>query len=151
MAGVADYPRNQAELERRFGQEVTCRAFLAGLRWPGGFVCPTCLRRAGWETGRGLWMCHGCGRQTSVTAGTIFHRTHINLTTWFRAAWWVTSQKNGASAVGLQRALGIGNYQCVNGGLDPRKSGGLARAWMSSAWVGTTASGRRQGIQPQEP
>ena len=56
-------------------------------------------------------MCRACGRQSSVTAGTIFHGTRIPLTTWFRAAWWVTSQKNGASAVGLQRALGIGSYQ----------------------------------------
>jgi hypothetical protein len=31
--------------------------------------------------------------------------------TWFRAMWWLTSQKNGASALGLKRVLGFGSYQ----------------------------------------
>lgn len=56
-------------------------------------------------------MCDACGRQTSVTAGTIFHDTRLPLATWFRAIWWVVSQKNGASALGLQRVLGLGSYR----------------------------------------
>jgi transposase-like protein len=64
-----------------------------------------------WETHRGLWMCRTCARQTSVTAGTIFQDTHLPLTTWFRAIWWVTSQKTGASALGVQRVLGLGSYR----------------------------------------
>ena len=56
-------------------------------------------------------MCAGCGRKTSVTAGTIFHRSHTPLSTWFAAAWFVTSQKTGVSALGLQRALGFGSYE----------------------------------------
>ena len=56
-------------------------------------------------------MCRHCGRKTSVTAGTIFHRTRTPLTTWFAAVWFVTSQKNGVSAQGLQRALGFGSYE----------------------------------------
>jgi transposase-like protein len=56
-------------------------------------------------------MCAGCGRKTSVTAGTIFEGTRTPLQTWFTAAWWVTSQKQGISAMGLQRALGLGSYQ----------------------------------------
>jgi hypothetical protein len=54
-------------------------------------------------------MCGGCGRKTSATAGTIFHRSHSPLTTWFAAVWFVTSQKNGVSALGLQRVLGFGS------------------------------------------
>ena len=60
---------------------------------------------------RGLWECAGCGRQTSVTAGTIFQDTRTPLPVWFRAMWWVTSQKNGASALGLQRVLGLKSYE----------------------------------------
>jgi transposase-like protein len=56
-------------------------------------------------------MCAGCGHQTSVTAGTIFQDTRTSLVTWFRAVWWVVSQKNGASALGLQRVLGLGSYR----------------------------------------
>ena len=56
-------------------------------------------------------MCRACARQTSVTAGTIFHRTRTPLSTWFAAIWFVTSQKNGVSAQGLQRVLGFGSYE----------------------------------------
>ena len=56
-------------------------------------------------------MCTACGHQASVMAGTIFAGTHTPLTLWFRAIWWVVSQKNGASALGLQRVLGLGSYR----------------------------------------
>ena len=52
-----------------------------------------------------------CGRQTSVTSGTIFRRTRTPLPTWFAAAWLMSGQKQGISALGLQRALGLGSYQ----------------------------------------
>lgn len=55
--------------------------------------------------------CRSCSHQTSVTAGTLFHRTRMPLRTWFEAIWWVTAQKNGASALGLQRILGLGSYE----------------------------------------
>ena len=60
--------------------------------------------------GRGLFLCRKCKRQTSITAGTLFHRTHKPLRTWFLAIWFVTSQKNGVSALGLKRVLGLGSY-----------------------------------------
>ena len=61
--------------------------------------------------GAGLRHCRGCGRQTSVTAGTLFADTHLPLRLWFEALWHVTSQKGGASALGLQRVLGLGSYR----------------------------------------
>jgi transposase-like protein len=57
-----------------------------------------------------LFECAGCGRQTSVTAGTIFQDTRQPLTLWFRAMWWVATQKTGASALQLQQVLGLGSY-----------------------------------------
>ncbi len=60
---------------------------------------------------RELWLCSQCRRQISVTAGTIFQDRHLPLPTWFRALWYVTSQKNGTSALGVQRVLGIGSYE----------------------------------------
>jgi len=56
-------------------------------------------------------MCAGCGLKTSATAGTIFHRSHTPLSTWFAAVWFVTSQKNGVSAKGLHDVLGFGSYE----------------------------------------
>ena len=60
---------------------------------------------------RGLWLCQGCRHQVSVTAGTVFQDSHVPLSTWFRAMWHVTSQKHGASVLGLQRVLGLGSYK----------------------------------------
>ena len=93
---MEDYPRTLQELESLFASEEACRDYLARLRWPHGFVCPTCEGTQEWCTGRGLWMCGSCGHQTSVTAGTLFQDTRTSLVTWFRAVWWVVSQKNGA-------------------------------------------------------
>ena len=59
---------------------------------------------------RGLFWCQQCDHQTSVTAGTLFHDTHKPLRLWFEAIWYVTNQKSGVSALGLQRVLGLGSY-----------------------------------------
>lgn len=107
---MLDSPATLVELERRFSTEAACLSALEELRWGGGFVCPRCRGSASWATARGLRVCRGCGRQTSVIAGTIFQGTRSRLVLWFRALWWVTSQKNGASALGLQRVLGLGSY-----------------------------------------
>lgn len=109
---LEEYPRDLMELEANFATEEACRAYLARLRWPSGFRCPRCGSEKAWPV-RGLWECAGCGCQTSVTAGTIFQDTRIPLPVWFRAMWWVTTQKNGASALGLQRVLGLKKYKAA--------------------------------------
>lgn len=109
--GGVDYPRTYQELLEWFPDNDACLDFLAQLRWPNGFVCPVCNGSSCWLTGAGLWMCQTCSRRTSVTAGTIFHRTRTPLSSWFAAIWFLTSQKNGISAQGLQRVLGFGSYE----------------------------------------
>lgn len=59
----------------------------------------------------GLIRCVACRRKTSVTAGTLFEGTRKPLRLWFQAMWYVTSQKFGGNALGLQRVLGLGSYQ----------------------------------------
>ena len=105
------YPKNLAELECEYATEEACVRYLFQLRWPDGFVCPRCGGRKAWTTKRALFTCAQCQYQLSVKAGTIFEGSRSSLTTWFRAIWWVTSQKNGASAKGLQRVLGLGSYR----------------------------------------
>src|SRR5271165_3041463 len=99
------------ELEARFSTEAACREYLAQLRWPEGFLCPHCGGGKAWPVRGVLLECSACGAQTSVTAGTIFQDTRTPLPVWFRAMWWVTTQKNGASALGLQRVLGLKSYE----------------------------------------
>ena len=109
--GGVDYPRTYQEFREWFPDDDACRDYLALLRWPDGFSCPRCGGGGFWRTGRGLRMCPECGLKTSVTAGTIFHRSHTPLSTWFAAVWLVTSSKNGISAQGLQDNLGFGSYE----------------------------------------
>ena len=105
-----DYPRTLLELEQRLGDEAKCRDYLFALRWPQDFICPVC-GAGGLAIRRDLWRCVRCGRETSIVAGTIFQDSKLPLVVWFRAMWQVTSQKNGVSALGLQRVLGLGNYK----------------------------------------
>ena len=106
-----DYPRTLLDLEQRFWTEAACAQYLAGRRWPDGFRGPGCAGTQAWRTARGLWICRACAGHTSVPAGTIFADSHLPLRLWFRAIWQVVTQKDGASALGLQRVLGLGSYR----------------------------------------
>jgi transposase-like protein len=108
---MEDYPSNLAEFERRFATEEVCRDYLVQLRWPDGFRCPRCECGKFWPQRVILLHCAACDYQSSAIAGTIFQDTHAPLTLWFRAIWYITSQKNGTSALGLQRILGLGSYR----------------------------------------
>jgi len=108
---MEDYPRTLAEFEARFSTEEACLDYLFQLRWANGYLCPRCGHTKGWRVRRVLIECASCSYQTSVTAGTVFHRTRKPLTMWFRLIWWVTSLKTGASALGMQRVLGLRSYE----------------------------------------
>ena len=111
VAEMEDYPRTLQEFEARFSTEEGCREYYFRLRWPAGFRCPRCGCGKAWAVRATLFQCSRCNSQTSVTAGTVFQDTRKPLATWFRAMWFVTSQNNGASALGLQRVLGLGSYR----------------------------------------
>lgn len=99
--------------ESRFPDDDACAQYLVRRRWPKGFVCPACGGCRGWplKRSRTSWECADCGRQTSVTAGTLMHRSHLPLKTWFLAAHIVASHSNGISALQLQAQLGLGSYK----------------------------------------
>ncbi len=108
----ADYPRTWSEFLDRFASEEACAAYLELLRWPRGFACPSCgSMRPPYRASRIRLMCKDCKPQSTVTAGTIFDKTRTSLRVWFAAAWYLTNQKQGVSALGLQRVLGLGSYQ----------------------------------------
>jgi transposase-like protein len=100
------------EFQERFATEQGCREYLFASRWPEGFICPGCGSRCcGAETRRHLWICTECGRQTSVTAGTVMHGTRVALRLWFWAAYLVATHHPGISAKQLQRQLGISRHE----------------------------------------
>jgi transposase-like protein len=98
------------DFEHQFKTEADCLDFLRKLKWPDGFRCPKCSHTEAWETSSDRLICCQCQHKSSLTAGTIFHQTRKPLMLWFRAMWYITQQKNGVSALGLQRTLGLGSY-----------------------------------------
>src|SRR5947207_3182256 len=101
--------RSLREFQTNFPDETSCAAFLFERRWPQGFVCPACgAGRAALLRSRvHTYECLDCGRQTSITAGTVLHRCKLPLTVWFWAVHLMAPHSNGMSAVQLEAQLGI--------------------------------------------
>ena len=95
--------------QERYRDEESCILALADRRWPSGFACARCGHRRGYrhKARARVFECAACGRQESVTAGTIFHRTRTPLPKWFLAAWLMGRDKRGVSALFLARELGL--------------------------------------------
>lgn len=108
-----DRPMSRTDFSKRFPDDAACAAFLFQQRWPAGFVCPACGGAKAWalKSKSHAFECAACGRQTSVTAGTIFHRSKLPLLIWFQAIHAVASHSNGISALQLQGQLGLGSYK----------------------------------------
>lgn len=101
------YPETLQEMIHRFATNDACLKYLEDIRWSGGFECPSCKYTSAWSVRRGYFRCTNCRSDTSVTCGTVFAYSHLPLTLWFLAIWSVVSQKQGTSALGLSRILGI--------------------------------------------
>lgn len=110
---MSDFPRSLIEFQQRFPDEAGCAAYLEAARWPSGFVCPSCGGVRGWALEAKAWTheCAECGKQTSVTAGTVMHGSKLPLTAWFWGAYLMATHSNGISATQLQKQLGLGSYK----------------------------------------
>jgi predicted RNA-binding Zn-ribbon protein involved in translation (DUF1610 family) len=101
--------RSLTEFQSSFPDEALCAAFLIERRWPEGFACPVCgsVRAARLKSRAHTFECLDCGRQTSITAGTMMHRSKLPLTVWFWAAHLMSTHSNGMSARQLEDQLGL--------------------------------------------
>jgi transposase-like protein len=108
---MANYPETVTELRDWFPDEAACRAYLERIRWPDGPRCPRCPEAKVWEMAPPFYRCGRCGYDFTVTASTLFDNTKLPLRLWFEAMWHVVNQKNGVSALGVQRVLGFGSYR----------------------------------------
>ena len=110
--GGTDYPTTWVQFLDWFHCEQACRDYLEERRWADGLICPKCGVISPVERmSRGRLICPACRHQATATAGTIFAKTRTELRVWFAAIWYITSQKHGVSALGLQRVLGLGSYE----------------------------------------
>jgi hypothetical protein len=105
------FPTNLPEFQRIFPDDDACRRYLEAVRWPGGFVCPTCGQKGEpyrFATRSSVVLrCRACGKNASLTANTVMHKTHMPLSTWFWGAYLMTTQTPGQSALQFQRQLGL--------------------------------------------
>ena len=137
----------------RFATEELCREYLAKVRWPEGFVCPKCGGRRYCKLSNGLYQCSNCRRQTSVTAGTFMHRSHVPLTKWFLALYLVTQDKRGISAMQLAFSVSV-NYKTawlmlrrIRAAMGKRDGmhllGGIVE--FDDTYIGSTTTGKKRG------
>src|SRR5215470_8239454 len=150
------FPKTLREFQSKFANEEACQRYLAACRWPDGFVCPRCGNRQAYELVKHRrWQCTGCRCQVSLTAGTILHNTKTPLTVWFWAAYLMTTDKRGLSALLLQRQLALRRYETawtmlhkfrramVNVAREPLQG----EVEVDDTWVGATQAGLRGSRQ----
>ena len=111
MPKIEDYPKNYQEFLSRFRCEEDCWDYIFETRWPDGFRCGECGSTEYYINNRKVIECGRCGRQSSVTSGTILHGTRKPLLLWFHVMWWVAAQKTGVSASNFKDFMGFGSYQ----------------------------------------
>ena len=150
------FPKSRLDFQAQFANEEACADYLALCRWPDDFACPRCGHgRAYALVGRRRWQCASCRYQVSLMAGTVLHNSKTPLTTWFWAAYLMTMDKRGLSALLLQRQLGIGRYETawmilhklrramVNAAREPLRG----QVELDETWVGGTQAGLRGSRQ----
>ena len=106
------FPTSLREFQRQFASEEACQQYLAACRWPDGFACRRCGHRRAYVLVKlRRWQCAACRHQVSLTSGTVLHNTKTPLTVWFWAAYLMTTDKRGVSALLLQRQLELRRYE----------------------------------------
>jgi transposase-like protein len=111
MKGIEKYPKDFQEFLSQFPDENSCWHYLMDTRWPEGYVCSQCKSREYWFTAKHKIHCSVCGKEFSITSGTIFQESKKPLLLWFHIMWWVVAQKTGASAYNLKDFMGFGSYE----------------------------------------
>ena len=105
------YPLDMIDFQDMFPTDQACYEYLYLVRWPDGFVCPHCSHKEVWKLKPHLLRCKKCKKDISITAGTVFQDLRKPMRLMFQSLWYVVCQKQGVSALGLQKILGLGSYQ----------------------------------------
>ena len=155
------FPQSLPDFQRIFPDDAACAAYLEKARWRGGFSCLWCGvvdEPFRFEARPGVLRCRACRKDVGLMAGTVMERSHTPLPIWFWAAYLVTSQTTGMSAVQFQRQLGLSRYETafailhkLRAGMvrpDRDKIGGRSREHVEvdETWVGGRTRGEGRGI-----
>jgi transposase-like protein len=100
---------NLITLFKKFPNEESCLLFLEKVRWKGKPICPYCgspkISKHSELNRKDRLQCQTCYKSFSVTVGTIFHRTHLDLRHWFYIIFLMLNAKKGISAYQISRDL----------------------------------------------
>jgi transposase-like protein len=155
------FPNSLPDFQHLFPDEAACAAYLENSRWKDGFACPHCGligEPFRFSARRSILRCRFCRKDTSLIIGTVMQGSHMPLTTWFWAAYLVTSQTPGMSAVQFQRQLGLSRYETAFGLMhklragmvrpDRDRIGGLPETHVEAdeTWVGGRTRGEGRGV-----
>lgn len=155
------FPQSLPEFQLVFPDDAACAAYLEKLRWEDGFVCPQCGVMGDpfrFANRPGVMRCRACRCDSSLTAGTVMERTHTPLSVWFWAAYLVSSQTPGISAVQFQRQLGLSRYETafqilhkLRAGMvrpDQDRIGGepSIHVEVDETWIGGRTRGKGRGV-----
>ncbi len=105
------YPVDVINFQDMFPTDEACMEYLRLVKWPDGFVCPECNHDEAWKMKDHIFRCKECRKKTSIISGTIFQDLRKPMRLMFQAMWYVVCQKQGVSALGLQKIIGLGSYQ----------------------------------------
>ena len=111
---ISENPKTYLDFQRMFPDEMSCIMYFENMRWPKGFVCERCLVNSDpyrFTARPKVLKCRSCLQDTSITAGTVMHRSKTSIHIWFWAAYLISAQTPGVSALELQKRLGIKRYE----------------------------------------
>lgn len=104
--------RSLLGFQKTFATEEACFEHLRAMRWPDGFICRRCGHDKAWYIRtRRIMDCKRCRAKTSITAGTIFHKTRTALLKWYWLIYRMATDKVGTSVAEMQRLLDIEDYK----------------------------------------
>jgi len=95
--------------EKKYPTNEKCLEKIFKIRWKNGYKCPRCHYNEAWDIAPYKYKCRNCGYQTTVTAGTFFHKTHLTMVQWFKAIFYMSIRREQATAAELQSLVGIGS------------------------------------------
>ena len=106
---------NILKMMKDFGTQRDYICFLEQTRWGDKRNCPTCTsdnvrRKKGYGNRQGAWVCIPCNIIYSVTAGTIFHGTHLPLKSWFDIIYFMFSSEVRLGCRAISKLTGIRFY-----------------------------------------
>ena len=155
------FPHSLPEFQRLFPDDAACSSYLERARWKGGFICPHCSAEGEpfrFANRPGVLRCRKCLKNTGLTVGTVMGRSHTQLSVWFWAAYLISSQTPGMSAVQFQRQLGLSRYETafqilhkLRAGMvrpDQDRIGGHPETHVEvdETWVGGRTRGEGRGV-----